>query len=54
MYASIVDSFFLLVLRRFRKGSFFHCQMLNNILDCDDIGIMTSHSEINNLFNWVK
>jgi hypothetical protein len=28
----------------------FLCQMLNDIINCDDIGTLTSHREINILF----
>ena len=26
----------------FEKGTFFDCQMLNDIFDCDDVGTMSS------------
>ena len=32
----------------------FHCWMLNDNFDCDDLGTVISHNVINVLFHWVK
>jgi len=42
-----IDCTLLFVLIRcFKKEHVFHCWTLNDSFDCDDVGTVTSHSEI--------